>query len=349
MNIDLGKIESNTRLMVERCHKRGIQVAGVTKLFGGHPVIAAAYVAGGVDLLADSRTDNLRRLAPFHLPKMLLRIPMISEAAAVVETADLVLISEPETAKALSCQAAANQKQLKLVLMIDLGDLREGLFEMKEILEAALLMNQLPGVDLEGIGTNLTCYGGVRPTRHNLSQLVQIQKMLEKRLHKRLTLLSGGNGGTLSLLNSGDLPETINQLRLGSSLAMGIGLNDEPIAELHQDAFQLVAEIVEIRRKPSMPIGEKGLDAFGNQPVFQDRGYRLRAICALGRQDVHPNDITPLQKGVQILGASSDHLILDVEDCPASLQVGDHLFFLPTYGGCLSLMTSSYVEKMIKG
>ncbi|MEN1759953.1 alanine/ornithine racemase family PLP-dependent enzyme [Anoxynatronum sibiricum] len=347
IRVDRNKIETNTRTTVARCHQQGIQVAGVTKLFGGNPEIAAAYVAGGVDLLADSRIDNLKRLSGFSLPKMLLRIPMISEAEAVVQTADMVLISEPETATALSTQAMAQDKLIQLILMVDVGDLREGLYETKEIQEAASIMDGLPGIQLAGIGTNLTCYGGVRPSRENLTQLVNIKATLEKLLKRHLPVLSGGNGGTLSLLEAGEIPGEINQLRLGSSLAMGIGLNDEPIPGLHQDAFLLLAEIVELRRKPSIPKGVIGLDAFGNRPVFEDRGNRMRAICALGRQDVHPNEICPLQEGIQILGASSDHLILDVEDCPGFLQVGSRLAFLPTYGGCLSLMTSPYVKKII--
>ncbi|SMP61832.1 alanine/ornithine racemase family PLP-dependent enzyme [Anoxynatronum buryatiense] len=347
IRIDLNKIETNTRTTVERCHQQGIQVAGVTKLFGGNPEIATAYVAGGVDLLADSRIDNLKRLSGFSLPKMLLRIPMISEAATVVQTADMVLISEPETAKALSNQAKALDKSIQLILMVDVGDLREGLYAMKEIQEAASMMDGLPGVQLTGIGTNLTCYGGVRPSRKNLTQLVNIKTELEKLLKRHLPVLSGGNGGTLSLLETGEIPVEINQLRLGSSLAMGIGLNDEPIPGLQQDAFLLLTEIVELRRKPSIPEGIIGLDAFGNRPVFEDRGNRMRAICALGRQDIHPDEICPLQKGIQILGASSDHLILDVEDCSDLLQIGSYLTFLPTYGGCLSLMTSPYVKKII--
>ena len=49
-------------------------------------------------------------------------------------------------------------------------------------------------------------------------------------------------------------------------------------------------------------------------PVFQDRGIRRRALLAVGRQDIEPDGLSPLTRGVEILGASSDHLVCDIED-----------------------------------
>jgi len=203
----------------------------------------------------------------------------------------------------------------------------------------------MKSVSLEGIGTNLTCYGGVKPTLENLSLLKNWKESMEKQTGQPIKVISGGNGSTLSLLPAPGIPCHINQLRLGSSLTMGIGLNDEPIKGLYQDAFTLEAEIVEIREKPSKPVGEIGLDVFGNRPVFVDKGYRRRAICAIGRQDIHPDHMFPCDHGSKILGASSDHLLLDITETTLNLKVGDPLTFYVTYGGCLSAMTSPYIHK----
>ncbi len=142
------------------------------------------------------------------------------------------------------------------------------------------------------------------------------------------------------------MPAEINQLRLGASILMGIGLNDIDIIGLKQNCFKLVVEIIEIMDKPSVPIGEVGLDAFGNKPFFEDLGIRKKAICALGRQDVSLDDIIPFNNNIKILGMSSDHLILDVTDTLNSYSLGDHISFKLSYGGVLSVMTSDYICKV---
>lgn len=347
IQIDLTKIRENTMQVVQQCHQLGIQVAGVTKLFCGHPDIAAELVAGGVDMLADSRVINLKRLSHFSVPKMLLRIPMMSQAKEIVAHSDVALVSEPATVYALSKEAEHLGKKYQVILMIDLGDLREGIYHAHEIDKAVREIVKMPSIHLKGIGTNLTCYGGVKPSRTNLMHLVKLREALQNRHGIVLDVISGGNGSTLSLMPSGSIPSQINQLRLGSALTMGIGLNDEPIEGLHQDAFTIHAEIAEIREKPSVPTGEIGLNAFGNRPEFIDRGMRTRAICAIGRQDIHPDHLKPVEPGILVLGASSDHLILDITDAANSLSVGDHIVFLPAYGGCLSAMTSEYVHKRL--
>ncbi len=48
---------------------------------------------------------------------------------------------------------------------------------------------------------------------------------------------------------------------------------------------------------------------------YEDRGVRKRAIIALGKVDYGaPEDLVPLSKGISVIGASSDHTILDVKD-----------------------------------
>jgi len=51
--------------------------------------------------------------------------------------------------------------------------------------------------------------------------------------------------------------------------------------------------------------------------------------------------------GISVLGGSSDHLILDVEDAAENVKVGDELEFWPGYGALLALSTSPYVQKVV--
>ena len=347
IEVDVNKIRLNASKLVGECKKKGIVVAGVTKVFCGNQKIAKALVDGGVELLADSRIENLIKLSDFTLPKMLLRLPMLSQAEKVVKYADISLVSDLVTAKALSEQAIKQIKVHNIILMVDLGDLREGIFDEHEISYIVKEILLLKGVNLLGVGSNLTCYGGVIPTKTNLSKLIAIKQKIEDEFGIKLEVISGGNSGVISLFKDDHLPLEVNQLRLGASISLGIGLNDEPIDGLYYDSFKLIVEVIEIKNKPSLPIGEIGLDAFGNKPVFEDNGIRKRAICAIGKQDIDPKNIIPYDKSIVILGASSDHLILDVTEAKSNYSIGDKIEFNVSYGGCLAAMTSEYVYKVI--
>jgi predicted amino acid racemase len=160
--------------------------------------------------------------------------------------------------------------------------------------------------------------------------------------------VSGGNSGSLYLVKTGDIPDGINQLRLGESIVLGRETAfGNQIEGTYDDCFKLIAEVIEVKNKPSLPIGEIGMNAFGNKPGFVDKGLRKRAICAIGKQDINTEDIIPDDKAISILGASSDHLILDITDCDGVYRVGDTVSFKLTYGGILSSMTSEYVTKIL--
>jgi predicted amino acid racemase len=349
LEITLNKIMHNTEALVKMCNQIGISVAGVTKVFCGYPEIAGAMIEGGIDTIADSRVENLKRLKSTRLPKLLLRLPMISQANEIVEYADISLNSEIETIKRLSDTAILKRKTHKIILMVDLGDLREGIIEETEVFNTVEEALHLKGIALVGIGTNLTCYGGVIPTKDNLSRLVRLGKTIESKFDINIEIVSGGNSSSLHLIERGDMPDEINQLRLGESIVLGreTAFGDQ-IEGTYDDCFKLITEVVEIKEKPSLPFGKIRLDAFGNKPGFVDKGIRKRAICAIGKQDVDVEDIIPDDKDISILGASSDHLILDVTDCGRIYKVGDTVSFKLTYGGILSSMTSEYITKIFK-
>jgi len=349
VEIDLNKLRHNVRVLVNICKMHGIDVAGVTKVFCGDPHITKAYVEGGVKYLADSRIENLIKLKDIDLPKILIRIPMISEVDRVVEYADISLNSEIETIKAISNEAKKKGKIHNIILMVDLGDLREGYFNEEELYDVVEDVLDMDGIKLIGLGTNLTCYGGVIPDEDNLGRLVKIKKNIKEKFRVDLEIISGGNSSSLHLLMKEKTVDGINMLRLGEVLVLGreTAYGDK-VKDTHDDCFQLVAEIVEIKEKPSVPIGQIGMDAFGNVPTFSDKGIRKRIICAIGKQDVDIDSIIPVDEDIDILGASSDHLILDGTDCKIDYRVGDKIRFNLTYSGILRVMTSEYVKKDIK-
>lgn len=349
ITIDLGLIRQNVNTIVELCKKNNIQVAGVTKVFCGDPLIAQAYIDGGVSYLADSRVENLIRMKDLKIPKLMLRLPMISEASEIVKYADISLNSQLETIKALSKEAIKQDMVHKIILMMDLGDLREGYYDDRMLIEDIKEIINLSGVEILGLGTNLTCYGGVIPTKETLDQLKNTAKMIENEFGIKLEIVSGGNSSSIHLLDDQDI-DGINHLRLGESLILG---NETAygtqIPRTSDEAFVLKTEIIEIKEKPSMPKGEIGRDAFGLTPTFIDRGVRKRILCAIGKQDVDFDALYPIDKKIIILGGSSDHLILDASDSQIDYNIGDIIEFKMDYVSILRAMTSQYIKKEILG
>ena len=343
------RIATNARSVIAMCHDHGAEVAAVTKVTAAHPAVVHALEQGGADMIADSRISNLQSMANtgLDLPLMLLRIPAPSRAADVVRCAHLTLNSSLQTMRLLSEAAQFLGVRHQTIVMVDVGDLREGVWPDRAI-ELVKAAAQLPALEVIGMGCNLACYGGVIPSTKNMRALIEIRDACRKASGLELNTLSGGNSANLPLLLSGAMPKEINHFRIGEAIVLGRNVIDRsPWPGTRQDTFRLVAEVVEVERKPSVPIGETGQDAFGGTPTFVDRGVRMRAICNLGRQDVVVDGIDPVDPGIIVLGGSSDHLILDVEDAHTPVKLGDEISFYPGYGALLALSTSPYVQKVV--
>ena len=350
LEIDLSKLRENSRKTAELCARHGIEVLGVTKGFSAIPEIVQAMADGGITKFADARLENVKMLRSrgFLQHMTLLRIPMLSQAEEVVFYTNASLNSELEVIRRLSEAAAAADRRHDVVLMIEVGDLREGLLpeDAAAVMRRAL---ELPGIRMVGVGTNMGCYGGILPTEENLSALCRVARELQNVAGYEFDVVSGGGTSSLMLAASGQMPEGINQLRVGEGILLGTDTTHaSDIPWLNQDAFVLHSEIIELKEKPSVPYGETGRDAFGNAPRFEDHGVRTRAIVALGRQDSPPAGLTPFDQGIHILGASSDHTILDIEDAARDYRVGDTVAFRLNYQGLLNLCSSKYVKRIYR-
>ncbi|GAJ06247.1 unnamed protein product [marine sediment metagenome] len=150
-------------------------------------------IDGGINILGDSRIENLKGLkkAELKAETMLIRIPMLSEVDKVLDWADISLNSEISVIKSLSQEALKKKIVHRIILMIDLGDLREGIMP-DDVLHMVGEVGKLPGVKLIGIGANFCCISGVMPTRKNLTKLVELTEEIENMFHLNLEVISGG-------------------------------------------------------------------------------------------------------------------------------------------------------------
>lgn len=341
--IDRDKLRNNCTQIVKHCEARGIAVAGVIKGAGGLPEIARLYRSCGAAQLATSRLEQMElwRREGIPGPYMLLRVPGLSELPEVARLADYSLQSDATTLDALNSVCAEQGVTHRVIVMADLGDLREGFWDKTEMVEVCCHVEQgLDHLHLAGVGVNLGCYGAVKPTPENMEQLVDIARAVEARIGRRLEIVSGGATSSYTLVHWGTMPQGINHLRIGETALLAKDLQvDWGISDMDyllRGTMRLEAEIIELRKKPTHPVGETVIDAFGNRPTFVDRGMRLRALAAFGRADVgQVETLLCREPGMTVIGGSSDHCILDVEDCPRALRVGDVVSFDLSYSHML--------------
>ncbi|HOP24998.1 MAG TPA: alanine/ornithine racemase family PLP-dependent enzyme [Defluviitoga sp.] len=346
----LEKIYENASYLNKLCKNSGVDIVGVTKVVCAEPHIAQTIVDSGISILGDSRIQNIKNMIDHGIKAeyMLLRIPMLSELDNVVKFVDYTLISELETARNLAKVSKFFNKKTKVIYMIDVGDLREGVWFENAVLEISEALN-IKGIEIVGIGTNLGCFGGVVPSKDNMQKLLEIKKQIEESTGTFLSTISGGTSATLPLIEKNELPKGINQFRLGESIICGTdATNHRSVPGTKQDAIVLEAELVEVKEKPSAPYGNIGYDAFGRKPKFTDKGMRLKGILAVGEQDISPSTTYPLDDNdIEVLHASSDHMIVDLTNSNFKYKVGDKIRFRLGYSSVLRAFTSSYVEKVI--
>jgi len=343
--IDIEKYRHNVRVLREKLSEHNMSMMAVTKVFCANQNLIDVLNEEQVDFIADSRLENLKTMKT-SISKVLLRLPSLHAVQDVVRYADISLNSEMKTIKALNDAAKKQGKRHKVIVMVDLGDLREGMYYKSDLQKTLLELEAMEHIELYGLGTNLTCHGGIIPRKPTLLKLVDILHAVEESIDRKLPVVSAGNSSHLHLLDDDiDIP-TLNNLRIGEAIVLGRETAfGNKIKGLYDDVFTLETDIIELKEKPSYPEGEIGMDAFGNKPTFVDQGPMKRAILAIGKQDVDHSELLPVDGCVELLGSSSDHVIANVGNAQRNYDVGDVLQFKLTYGSLLSLMTSPYVVK----
>lgn len=343
--IDLSIIKQNVQRIIHLLGEKEIEVTAVTKGFCAHQRIVDAMIESGIKCFGDSRIDNLKKFKGVDAVKVLLRIPMLSEVNDVIKYTDISYNSELTTIMALSKSAKKQNKNHNIVIMVDMGDLREGIYTNDELYKVTNISKQLDNINLIGFGINMKCFGAIIPTKKTIKDFVELIYSIPLLEWDNKLLLSGGNSSSFYLLEEDGLEE-INNLRLGESLILGTeAAFGQVIPGCKDNAFILEAEVIEVKDKPSVPIGKVAKNAFNEVPKFEDRGIIRRMICAIGSQDIDFDFIETLDSNLVILGGSSDHCIIDCSDSKQSYVPGDIVKFKLSYMSILRAMTSPYVKK----
>jgi predicted amino acid racemase len=353
LEINLKKIHHNAKALKGALNSKSISIMGITKVILGNPTIAKRIVQAGISYLGDSRIENIIRMREegVNAHFVLIRNPSLKEIPSVIKDSDISLNTELFIIKKLSEESIRQNKKHGIILMVEMGDLREGIMpkNLENIVDHVL---KLKGVELRGIGTNLKCFAGVIPDEKNMKAFSEIAERIQDKKGINFEFVSGGNSANYDWLMSTDNIGLINNLRLGTAILLGVGgIYETPLPELYIDAFTFVAEIVELKRKPLFPKGTITTNAFGEPSIFKSKKIfpdenrlRTQALLNAGRQDILETKLIP-KEDTEIMSATSDYIIVDLKD-NENYKVGDELRFDINYEALLHAMTSPYISKV---
>jgi predicted amino acid racemase len=350
--INLQSLNENLKTIGNWMDAHGACWTVVTKVLCGHQETLRALQAMGVRSMGDSRLENLQvieRIAP-DFESWYLRVPDLTSVTDVARLTDVSLNSEIETIESLNDEARRMGKTHGIVIMIELGDLREGILpgSLIDFYEHVFCLSH---IEVKGIGANLGCLAGAVPTVDQFMQLVLYRELLELKFQHPLPLISAGSSAVLPLVLDKQLPKPINHFRIGEAIFLGTDLiNGGILPGLRSDAIVLEAEIAEIKKKSLVSLAETTAMTPFISEVSEDRapGQRgYRALVSIGNLDTEISGLTPLNPRYSIAGASSDITVVNIGEDADGLKVGDTIRFRPNYAAFVRLMDGRYVRKEV--
>ena len=352
LTLNKTKLKSNFEFLKNLFEEKNISWGVVSKLLCGNRMFLQELINLGVREIHDSRISNLAMVKKIKPEVQTVYIKPVSKrnVGKMVEFADVSLNSELNTIHWISEEAVLQNKKHKIIIMVETGDLREGVMG-EHLVEFYSQIFQLPNIEVIGLGTNLNCLNGVMPSTDKLIQLSLYKQIIELKFNKKIPWVSAGTSVTIPLMFTHQLPLGINHFRVGETLYFGVDLFEEKIIEgMHGDVFEFHAEIIEMQEKPMLPVGNLAANPQGVVAEIDSELYgqsSFRAILDIGLLDVDPKYLIPKDQNFEILGASSDMIIINLGKNPENYKVGDTLNFELKYMGALGLLNSDYVDKKV--
>lgn len=347
------KLRHNYSFLGSIFEKKDIEWGVVTKLFCGHSDYIKEVIDLGVTEIHDSRVSNLKVIKEINsdIQTVYIKPPPKKSIPSIIEFADVSFNTELSTIRLLSKEAVKQDVDHKIIIMIELGDLREGVVR-EDLIDFYSQVFKLPRIKVVGLGTNLNCLHGVMPDRDKLIQLSLYKQIIELKFNRNIPYVSGGTSVTIPLILNGELPEGVNHFRIGETLYFGLDLFSGKVIEgMESSVLELFTQIIEIHEKPMAPSGNMGANPMGHTMEVDEELYgktAYRAILDIGYLDIQPEFLVSKSDDVKIVDASSDMLVVDVGQNENNLKVGDTLPFELKYVGALGIMNSSYIDKIVE-
>ncbi len=339
--IDLEKLKHNILHSIELCKRNSIDLAVVVKSICSDEKIMEIVEASPISVIADSRIENFARFKTAK-KRFLIRPTAPNESEELLKYCDISLQSELTAIRSIAEEAEKAGKAHDILLMIDLGDMRDGLFftDREKILETAGFIHADKNLRLAGIATNYNCLLGYLADEENMNALTEVHKEIEAAglYDVEDPIISGGASSSIALLDPNSeekIPEEFNQFRFGEAVMLGRDPADNTFVDGYAtDVFTLYTPLIEVQEKPV--VNENG------ETVIMRRG-----ILAVGKQDMQLDHIIPRDSNIRVLGGCSDECVVDLDDAPG-YKVGDMLEFDLEYGALMTAFAGSFIHKYYK-
>ena len=318
-------------------------MTAVTKAVCGHPAMAQAMLDGGAEGLAEARLSNVKRLRQSGMtsPITLIRTPLLSQVDDIVQVCEASYNTEISVIAALAAAALRQNKVHGVILMAEMGDLREGILP-QHIGRIGQQVVDMPGVALKGIGANFGCLSGIAPTATKMRALTALANEIEGQCGPFLGTVSGGNSANLRWALEGRATGRSNDLRIGEAILLGVDpITQEQIGGLFRDTFTLVAEVIETDTKPVSSLAGTADHAPAIIRLVPATLETTRIILGLGNQDTDVAGLSMPACGT-LIGATSDHLVIGTTD--QKLGVGSEMRFQMNYSALMRAMAAPDIQ-----
>jgi ornithine racemase len=328
IKINCDKITHNANHLRDFYLNKGIETVVVLKGVSGDEVIAQVLIDEGYKILADTNIQNLKRYKEMsnHVQCMMMRTPAMTEIEDVLKYADISLNTEVEIIHALSQKAIDLNRMHDIILMIELGDLREGILP-ENLINFIVKIKELRNIKIVGIGTNFACFNNSNPNDIAMKQLSDLADLVEKTFDMKLRWISGGNSSNYNWVLNSENIYRINQVRIGESILCGMNpIDNKIIPGLYQDAFTLLAEVIESKYKG----------------IQNNKNKYKQIILNIGKQDTYVTGLKSIQN-YKIVNFSSNHLAITSNDL--NIKLGSFIEFNMDYIAMMRSMTSPNVYK----
>lgn len=353
VTLEKSSLKNNYDFLDQIFTENHIEWAPVVKLLCGNELYLDYVLSLGDEQICDARLSNLKTIKELkpEAETIYIKPPAKNIIDEIVKFADVSFNSELVTIQWLSEEAVRQNKVHRIIIMIELGDLREGIMG-ESLMDFYQKVFELPNIEVAGIGSNLNCLNGVMPSKDKLIQLSLYEQLIEAKFGKKINGVSGGSSVMVPLLLKGLVPKGVNHFRIGETLFFGTDLFENKIIEgMKDDVFKLNAEIIEVTEKPVVPYGEMEENPSGEKTAIKEEDFgeiHKRAILDIGLLDIaSPEFLTPTDENLKFIGASSDMLVMDLSETDKNYQVGDIISFKMNYMGALRVMNSHYIEKRL--
>lgn len=353
LNLYRDKLQHNFKFLSKLFLSKNIDWGVVTKLLCGNKLFLNELISLGIKEMHDTRISNIKTIKSLDpsIQTVYIKPPAKRSIPNVIKFVDVSFNTEYFTIKMLSDEAVKQGKIHKVIIMIEMGDLREGVMG-DNLINFYSQVFGLPNIEIIGIGTNLNCLNGIMPNQDKLIQLCLYKQLIEAKFNVKIPWISGGTSVTLSLMINNQIPKEVNHFRIGEALFFANDLfTGEIFKGMQPDVFKLYAEVIELYEKPIVPTGDQIENVVGVIPKFNKKDYgktTYRAIIDVGLLDINPSYLAPDDENINIVEASSDMLVMDLGENKKGYKTGDLISFKLRYMGALGLLNSNYIEKEVK-